>query len=1485
MGVVFKARHIALNRIVALKMIRADRLTGDGDIRRFGIEAQAAAQLQHSNIVAIHDVGQVQGQHFYTMDYIAGQNLSQVAREKPLPPRLAAQYVQKIAAAIQYAHERGILHRDLKPTNVLIDQNDEPQVTDFGLAKMVANDSEMTTSGMVIGSPSYMPPEQASGRNREVSVRSDVYSLGAILYDVLCGRPPFRADTTIETLKQVVETEPVLPRLLNPRAPRDLETIVLKCLQKEPGKRYGSAQELADELGRFLRGELILARPVSAPEKVLRWCKRKPALAALAMVFVFGFVGILWQWQRANTNATSERRERRNAQFTVTRLEIDRAEMLFERGQAAEALAYLARVLRREPTNRVAGERIISALAHRNFCVPLFQLELKADVTSAEFSPDGRRVLTSSKDGTARVWDGKTGEPLLGPLQHADEVSAAHFSRDGARIVTVSLDKTARIWNAQTGQPLTAPLQHEAGVWCADFSPDGQRLLTGSQEGLVRQWNVTTGELLGSTGILKVAIKFVKFSPDGKWIALATSPGYEGALLNAADWSVVSVYSVEHSVLPSFPSFSLDGSRLITSIPKIIDILGPGFGGTNRFARAIYKNGIKCARFSPDGQYVAASSFDSAATIWDAHTLQRVGELMRHEHWVEALDFSPDGQKIVTGSKDHTARIWDAHTGNPLSEPLRHEANVVAVQFSPDGQRVLTMCEGRGVWVWDVRGEQPFTATLQHGHPVRKAVFSPDGNRTATVTLGQYKGDTLLRLWDAQKAAAFLPPLGAGEMDVQFSPDGQRVAATAGSCATVWNSTSGKMIGAPFSNGDAVECVRFSPDGQMVVLAGIGSQVSLWSIATGGLLREWTHQGPATFAQFSPNGRWIMTASTDKTARLWDWRTGNPMTEPLRHEGAVVWADVSADSQRVVTLSRDQKARIWEAASGKLLHTLTHAGEPYKFNSVQFSPDGSLVVIASGNTAQIWDSRTGQPITAPLKHDGRVNSVRFSPDGRRLVTSCHDGTARLWDVTTGHSLSEPLRHQERVIYAEFSSDGRRVITASDDGTAKIWEVPMLTSSQTSWVADWAEAVAGQRIEERNANQWVPFEAFRLLRQRLNQAQAQVEDEATRWARWFFAENQVRAISPNASLKVSQLVDQRIGERTLLSLQQAVRLSPTNGAAQGWLAFITLTNETTPTSRLVASSEWQSLRSLELSPNEPDAWYARAQFCMHLGRHTEALQAMDRAARLNPNMSDFWNCKGFLLEKTNRLEEAVQAYTRAIALSGPWKDPESLPALAYENRSKLNRRLNRLAEAAADHLHVFNLELPPRAPGIPSTLLDLTLFYNNRIDLNVSTEPSHNFTKLPSGRQTLAGGTEFDIRGVIALAMDSGEPAMYGQVLGIPVAPKCRRLHFLHVGSGQMKQDGIEVGLYRVHYADGQQKEIPIIYGEHLRDHTPEWDPRDVTGKNTKVAWDGDSPFKSRIRLFETTWENDRPGVDIVALDFLSKRTGTAPILFAVTVEP
>jgi hypothetical protein len=522
MGVVFKARQRSLDRLVALKLLS---LSGPHIrpefIKRFRAEAVAAASLQHPNIVAIHEVGVRDGQHFFAMDYVPGGSLAKRMGHHPLPPHQAARYLHDIARAVHYAHERGILHRDLKPSNILLDAEDQPRVADFGLAKRLDSDSELTLPGQVLGSPHYIPPEQAAGKTSTLSRRSDVYGLGAILYHLLTGRPPFVGEQMAETLQLVLTTDPVAPRLLNPSVPRDLQTICLKCLEKEPARRYATAQAMAEELARHLRGEPVAARPPGLSGRLIRWCRRKPALAgalgALVVAVGIGMTGILWAWHRADFHAAAERRQRQRAEEMLVRTELAQVEDLLEASsQGTAALASLARLVREHPDNTVAPQRLVSLLTWRSFPLPLVEF---TGTTSFTWSSDGERVATGSADGRVRVWSANDGQLLATMARHAGTVRHVEFAPGGRQLASAGDDGTARIWDAGSGQPLTQALGHPSAVVWAGFSADGGRVGTAAVDGSARVWDAVSGQPLtpwiNHTGRLCAA----RFRRDGRVLA------------------------------------------------------------------------------------------------------------------------------------------------------------------------------------------------------------------------------------------------------------------------------------------------------------------------------------------------------------------------------------------------------------------------------------------------------------------------------------------------------------------------------------------------------------------------------------------------------------------------------------------------------------------------------------------------------------------------------------------------------------------------------------------------------------------------------------------------------------------------------------------------------------------------------------------------------------------------------------------------------
>ncbi|HEV3444656.1 MAG TPA: serine/threonine-protein kinase [Gemmataceae bacterium] len=749
MGVVIKARQLSLGRLVALKMLPYTAPVTPEQFARFRAEAQALASLQHPNIVQVYEVGELEGRPYLVMEYVPGPNLARELAGSPQPAREAAELVLVLAAAIQAVHDRGIIHRDLKPANVLLvsdesaarnaDDADERsstthhspltthqiKITDFGLAKRFGPDSSQTTSGAILGTPSYMAPEQARGRLDAPGPAIDIYALGAILYELLTGRPPFRGTSPEETITQLLNEDPVPPVRMRPSLPRDLVTICLKCLEKEPQRRYASAAMLAEDLRHFLAGEPIRARAVGMPERFWRWCRRRPlvatlaatssllAIALLVTILVYQSLllrqtehklqGVQQQALQSGQLADEERRQLSSLDRALGAREL-------EQGDALAALLWLTEALRldsgdpeREREDRV---RIAQALQQ---CPRLAQLLTgNQPVAGVQLSPSGCWLVMLGKDGSLEILEVLTGRvrPLRGALGAGGKPAAIALSRDGCLLAVVESDGATRVWNVDKGAPHTPAFRHEAAVLRATFGGDNLSLTAQLANGKMQTWDLRTGQPDLAAQAERRAARASAVTDNGRW----------------------------------FFALSEDGLGRVGQLPH-----GNTVAGLTHVDHA-----VTVAALRDDGRRLALVDSDKVLWTWDPQSGKEtlLVPSLRSEGIVTEMKWSADGQRLLTVSSLNRARVWDAGTGVPLTPPLVHVGPLLSAGFAGSDQ-VLTVGRDGSVRIWELRQN-----SKEPGEP------APDNRPLPElVSLARVLSDRCLG------ADGSLLPLDAGQLD------------------------------------------------------------------------------------------------------------------------------------------------------------------------------------------------------------------------------------------------------------------------------------------------------------------------------------------------------------------------------------------------------------------------------------------------------------------------------------------------------------------------------------------------------------------------------------------------------------------------------------------------------------------------------------------------------------------------------------------------
>jgi WD40 repeat protein len=962
MGVVYKALHLRLNRVVALKMILAGSHAGAAELARFQTEAQAIAHLQHPNIVQVHEVGEHEGTPFLSLEFCGGGSLAQKTSGTPLPPHEAARIVEELARAIEAAHQKGVIHRDLKPANVLLLEDGTLKVSDFGLARKL-DDVGQTQSGAIMGTPSYMAPEQAEGKVKEIRPAADVYALGAILYEMLTGRPPFKGASPVDTLHMVIGSEPVSPRQLQANVPRDLETICLKCLRKEPAKRYDTAAELAEDLGRFQAGESVKARPVGAFERGLKWIRRHPATAAayglVLVVVVLGGLGggVTWLWQRSeDARKETELARERLAEITYLH-QVALAQREWENAGVARA----GQLLESCPPERRGWEwRYVYRLCHADLCTLTGHA---AQVNSVAFSPDGKRLVSGSSDNTLKVWDVQTALETFTCWGHTDLVVSVAFSRDGLRLLSASRDHTIRVWDAQTGREILLIPQTDS-VRSAALSPDGNRIASATDDGKVTLWDARTGLKLRTVKGGTHLVNCVAFSPDGRRFAGGISSLHGGGVQVWDGQSGEEVRTMKHAANINGVAFSPLTNRVAgaASSDKTVQIWDVQTGQA-LLTLLGHTNFVNQVAFSPNGQLLASTSTDETVRVWDAATGQELISHKGHKNGTGGVAFSPDGQCVASASSDATVKLWKA-TVDPRSVSLHGHTNMINdVKISPDGEFIASAAVDGTVRIWDVRSKQQVLDIRADDRRVDNVTFSPDGHRLVS---GGREG---LKVWETKTGKLTLSMVGhrMPVRSVAYSADGTRIASASGHWqdlkgnwltdeVKVWDAQTGREL-LSLRGGDSrgLICVAFSPDSKRLVCGGDRS-VTVWNLATEKQeLCFPAHDDTIVCVAFSPNGETIATASFDKTVK------------------------------------------IWHAATGK--HVLTFAGHTTRVTCVAYSPDGQrLATGGDDSTVRIIVASSGEEALSLKGTLGPVHCLAFSPDGKLLVSGGHDRLLRVWDA-------------------------------------------------------------------------------------------------------------------------------------------------------------------------------------------------------------------------------------------------------------------------------------------------------------------------------------------------------------------------------------------------------------------------------------------------------------------------------------------------------
>jgi len=1023
MAVVYEARQASLNRLVALKMILSGARASAAQLLRFKSEGEAVARLNHPNVVQVHEVGIHRGCPYLALEHCDGGNLDQALAGGPLDPREATALVATLARAVQAAHAAGIIHRDLKPQNVLLTAARVPKVADFGLAKWIDAGAGMTVTGDIFGTPSYMAPEQASGGIGGVDRRADVYSLGAVLYACLTGLPPFRGATVLDTLDQVRSHAPAPIRSLRGGVPHDLETICLKCLEKDPAKRYASAAALADDLDRLLAGRAILARPVGKIEGAWRWCRRNPAVAALlALVLLTSLAGTAVSMGYA-ASADERRGQAENAEARALRekSDADGARLAAQREKAEAVAARLAAQAGRADADAARGIAVREQ-KRAEWAAYISQMSLSQREWELGNAPAAIRILNATaqelrgwEHGYLRQHFTRDREWMAG---NGAPVTGLALRPDGARVATG--DHTGiTLWDALTGKRLARIAEAFPGGAKLAFLPDGQRLLTADGDwvapgkGRIKVWNCAAAKWEPDLLELSASIRNLHVLPEGDRIVAGSADGeirwieypsgkVSRRVVSRHGWTLTTAMSrdgrfiAEGGGTPGVRIWDGKADEPITvcQLPR-----DPGAQGFE----------IRCLAFSPDGLRLAGAGV--GLYVWDVATGKLIhgsSEFFPDRSYIQKVAWTDDGLSIVLASENRSVTTADAKSGGRRTAFQGHLSSVEALAVA--GEAIYSACSSGALIAWKpARRPDPLVLKATQSQTwYTDLAFSSDGRNLVTAS----GADNLVRIWNLAtgRAAALAGHTGSVESVAILKGGALIASASKDRTAKLWSAENGKCVATLRGHAAAVMGIAGAPGGEWIATACYDGEIRIWN-PDGTLRLKLVEKGPpAHRVRCSPDGNALATTRLDGTVNVWDTKSWKALHR-MNHAGGdgPVVAEFAVGRKRLIT-GRGPSIRVWDLETGTLIRRWDTA--PYPVISIAALPGDMQFVTGGGIFAtpgemKIWNLETAD-CAFTLRAGGReLTAVAVNPADGSVAACSHNGEIYLWGSQIPAASADP----------------------------------------------------------------------------------------------------------------------------------------------------------------------------------------------------------------------------------------------------------------------------------------------------------------------------------------------------------------------------------------------------------------------------------------------------------------------------------------------